>query len=64
MIPAEFFARGSNKNVFTVPSESVIKETKGIHDLYFVFKSISPGKADALFPLAEIVVMNTLTKAK
>ena len=62
--PKEFFARGSNKNAFTVPSESVIKETKGIHDLYFVFKSINPGKADALFPLAEIVVMNTLTKAK
>ena len=62
--PSKFFARGSDKNSFTIPSEAVIKETKGVHDLYFAFRSKGPGKADALFPLAEIVLMDKVTKQK
>ncbi|HEX6226264.1 MAG TPA: PQQ-dependent sugar dehydrogenase [Chryseolinea sp.] len=62
--PAKFFARGADKNSFTIPSDAVIKETSGEHDLYFVFKSNGPGKADALFPLAEIVLMDKITKPK
>ncbi|HET6543787.1 MAG TPA: PQQ-dependent sugar dehydrogenase, partial [Chryseolinea sp.] len=60
--PSKFFARGSDKNSFTIPSAAPIKETKGVHDLYFVFRNNGPGKADALFPLAEIVLMNNVRK--
>ena len=49
--PSKFFARGSDKNSFTIPSAAPIKETNGVHDLYFVFRNNGPGKADALFPL-------------
>ncbi|WP_276371711.1 PQQ-dependent sugar dehydrogenase [Chryseolinea sp. H1M3-3] len=62
--PSRFFARGSDKNSFTIPSETIIKETNGVHDLYFVFRNFKPGKADALFPLAEIVLMNSTSKKK
>ncbi len=62
--PAKFFARGADKNSFTIPSEAIIKETNGVHDLYFVFRSYKPGKADALFPLSEIVLMNSISKKK
>ena len=62
--PAKFFARGSDKNSFTIPSEAVIKETNGVHDLYFVFKNHKPGKVDALFPLHEIVLMNNISRMK
>jgi hypothetical protein len=60
--PSKFFARGSDKNTFTIPSAAPIKETDGVHDLYFVFRNDGPGKADALFPLAEIVLMNNVRK--
>jgi cytochrome c len=60
--PQKFFARGADKNSFTIPSTALLKETKGVHDVYFVFKGFAEGKADALFPLAEIQMMNTLTK--
>lgn len=62
--PSKFFARGSDKNAFTIPSEAVIKKAKGVHDLYFVFRHHIPGKADALFPLAEIVLMNSISRKK
>jgi cytochrome c len=58
--PARFFARGADKTSFTIPSESVIKKTDGKHDLYFVFRKHGSEKADALFPLAEIVLMNDI----
>jgi cytochrome c len=61
---SKFFARGADKNVFTIPSEAIIKETKGIHDLYFIFRNHKPGKTDALFPLAEIVLMNKMSVEK
>ena len=60
--PSKFFARGSDKNSFTIPSAAPIKETNGVHDLYFVFRNDGPGKTDALFPLAEIVLMNNVGK--
>ena len=62
--PSKFFAPGADKNSFTIPSQAVIKETDGVHDLYFVFRSKGPGRDDALFPLAEIVLMDRVTKQK
>jgi cytochrome c len=53
---SEFFARGVNKNDFTIPSSVTIKSTKGKHDIYFVFKGKTSDVAGALFPLAEIVM--------
>jgi cytochrome c len=49
-----FFARGSNKNFFTIPSVARIKQTAGTRDVYFVFKGNAGSKDEALFPLAEI----------
>jgi hypothetical protein len=51
--PSKFFARGANKNSFTIPSVAGIKETSSVRDVYFVFKGNQVGK-NALFPLAEI----------
>ncbi len=62
--PSKFFARGSDKNSFTIPSEAEIKETIGVHDLYFVFRPNSPGRGDALFPLAEIELINRISGKK
>lgn len=62
--PSKFFAPGSDKNSFTIPSEAVIKETNGVHDVYFVFRNHRPDKADALFPLAEIELMNNMSDKK
>jgi cytochrome c len=56
--PSRFFAKGSDKNSFTIPSTVNLEEVNGVHDLYFVFRSIKDGTADALFPLAEIVLKN------
>jgi cytochrome c len=53
---AEFFARGSDKNAFTIPSIAKLKGVERNHDLYFVFKGKTPVETGALFPLAEIVV--------
>jgi len=54
--PEKFFAPGADKNSYTIPSETTVQETKGEHDLYFVFKARMSGHRDALFPLAEIVM--------
>jgi cytochrome c len=59
---SKFFAQGSEKNSFTIPSIAVIKEIQGIHNLYFVFKSHTSGKEESLFPLAEIILMNKVLK--
>lgn len=55
--PRIFFARGSDKNFYTIPSVAVLKEVSGVHDLYIVFSGISSKTDEALFPLSEIVLM-------
>jgi cytochrome c len=52
----KFFAPGSDKNSFTIPSVADIIPGKGKHNIYFVFKNESAGAAESLFPLAEIEV--------
>jgi cytochrome c len=51
---SKFFARGSNKNSFTIPSLARIKAVSEIRDVVFVFKGVGSEKGEALFPLAEI----------
>lgn len=52
--PSEFFARGTNKNSFTIPSSAKIAKTSSVRDVYFIFKGDQGKKDAALFPLAEI----------
>ena len=52
--PSKFFAPGSNKNSFTIPSAASIKETSSIRNVFFVFKGEAMESNAALFPLAEI----------
>ena len=52
--PSKFFARGSDKNSFTIPSTARVKETSSVHDVYFVFEGETAESNAALFPLAEI----------
>lgn len=52
--PSTFFARGSNKNNFTIPSLVRVKNISGKRDVYFIFKDSEGGRGEALFPLAEI----------
>lgn len=59
---AKFFARGSDKNTFTIPSEAEIKEQKGMHDLYFVFKNDLANRSESLFPIALIGLKNKKIK--
>jgi cytochrome c len=54
----KFFAPGSNKNSFTIPSVAVIKPIAGKHDIYFVFKNDSVKRGESLLPLAEIEMIN------
>lgn len=54
----KFFAPGSNKTSFTIPSVATLKVQEGKHDLYFVFKNDTVSSEESLFPLAEIVMMN------
>jgi len=54
----KFFAPGSDKNSFTIPSVAEIRPTKGKADVYFVFKNDTVSSAESLFPLAEIEMMN------
>ncbi|MEX2232726.1 MAG: hypothetical protein WD824_11225 [Cyclobacteriaceae bacterium] len=54
----KFFARGSDKNSFTIPSVSTIRATQGKRDVYFVFKNDSVESSESLFPLAEIEMLN------
>lgn len=51
---SEFFARGSDKNAFTIPSVAPVKNIQGKHDIYFVFKNDAARPEESLFPLAEI----------
>lgn len=50
----KFFAPGSDKNSFTIPSFAVLKPVEGEYDIYFVFKNDSVASNESLFPLAEI----------
>jgi cytochrome c len=59
---SEFFAPGVDKNSFTIPSVATVKSVQGIQDVYFVFKSTNTRKDESLFPLAEIVMMNTVSE--
>ena len=54
----KFFAPGSDKNAFTIPSVAEIKPVTGVHDIYFVFKNDQAQPSESLFPLAEIEMMN------
>lgn len=54
----KFFAPGSNKNDFTIPSVAEIKSVEGVHTLYFVFKNDTAATGESLFPLAEIEMLN------
>ncbi len=51
---SKFFARGSDKSSYTIPSVIRIKEVKGLHTLYFVFKNTEAKAEDSLFPLSSI----------
>lgn len=53
----EFFAPGSDKNAFTIPSVATLKPVEGKHDIYFVFKNESAQAGESLFPLAEIQML-------
>ena len=53
----EFFARGSDKNAFTIPSIATLTNTEGLHDLYFIFRNDSVEVTESIFPLAEIEVL-------
>lgn len=54
----KFFAPGSDKNRFTIPSIASIRPVSGQHDIYFVFKNDAAAPGESLFPLAEIEVMD------
>jgi cytochrome c len=56
--PSRFFARGSDKNAFTIPSAATLKEVKGLHDVFFVFRNAGSENGKSLFPLAEIELIN------
>jgi cytochrome c len=56
--PSKFFARGSDKNAFTIPSTAKLQAITGKRDVYFVFKGTGGKKNTALFPLAEIELKN------
>ncbi|MBC7923067.1 MAG: PQQ-dependent sugar dehydrogenase [Ferruginibacter sp.] len=48
----------NDRNAKTIPSKVAIKETSGVHDLYFVFKNDKATGKDSLFPLAGIWFSN------
>lgn len=54
----KFFAPGSDKNAFTIPSIAELKRINGMQDVYFVFKNDKVESNESLFPLAEIQMMN------
>jgi cytochrome c len=54
----KFFAPGSDKNSFTIPSVVELKPVEGKRDVYFVFKNESAAAGESLFPLAEIEMID------
>ena len=54
----KFFAPGSDKNAFTIPSVATIIPVEGPRDIYFVFKNEAVGARESIFPLAEIEMLN------
>jgi cytochrome c len=61
---SKFFAQGSDKNSFTIPSLASITPTTGLQDVYFVFKKSNSATSEALFPLAEIELLTKSSKKK
>jgi cytochrome c len=53
----KFFAPGSDKNTFTIPSVAAISKIRGVRDIYFVFKNDSADPSESIFPLAEIEML-------
>jgi cytochrome c len=53
----KFFAPGSDKSSFTIPSMADLKRTEGKHNVYILFKNDTVSSEVSLFPLAEIVMM-------
>lgn len=53
----KFFAPGSDKNAFTIPSVATIKPVAGERTIYFVFKNHAAEPGESLFPLAEVEMM-------
>jgi cytochrome c len=53
----KFFAPGSDKNAFTIPSLATIKPVEGERTIYFIFKNDTADASESLFPLAEIEMM-------
>jgi cytochrome c len=51
---SKFFGPGSDKSLFTIPTNISIKETSGKQDLYFVFVNTQAKAEESLFPLAYI----------
>lgn len=54
----KFFAPGSNKNDFTIPSVARLDPVEGKQDVYFVFRNDSAKAGESLFPLAEIEMVH------
>jgi cytochrome c len=51
---SKFFGLGSDKSSFTIPSVINLREIKGFHSVYFVFKNDSVNPEESLFPLSSI----------
>jgi cytochrome c len=56
--PSKFFARGSDKNSFTIPSVAQIAQIGGVHDVYFIFRNDKVKKSESIFPLSQIEFSN------
>lgn len=50
----------SDRNMKTTSSKVAIKEVKGVHNLYFVFKNEKATTKDSLFPLASITLYDEI----
>ena len=53
----KFFAPGSDKTSFTIPSIATLQAKEGKHDIYFLFRNDSVKTGESIFPLAEIEVL-------
>ena len=61
---SKFFAPGSDKNEFTLPSVVGVKPVNGRHDLFLVFDNPKAKADESLFPLARIVFSNQISSGK
>jgi cytochrome c len=51
---SKFFGPGSDKSSFTIPSVINLREIKGFHTIYFVFKNDAVKPEESLFPISSI----------